>query len=222
VTPKPPTQSTVPRADEIRVGSCHQDEVLQTLVTPVSAEGLASLHNLIKQDAHTLDETSIPRIERRVQKLVNAAQVSIAECALLRDEKQKLTRMANEAKVRRSTKALKLGDAKVMSFEDIVVARAARAVKDAKVKGKRGQKRKSDALEADELEAEANSELEADSEPEPEPEPEVARAAKEAIKGRRNRRGKRKIAQEAEEPEPEVARVMYTPVPWTAPVVRMI
>jgi hypothetical protein len=87
VTPKPPTQSTVPRADEIRVGSCLQDGVPQTPVTPVSPDGLASLHNLIKQDAYTLDETSIPRLERRVQKLVDAAQVSIAGCALLRNEK---------------------------------------------------------------------------------------------------------------------------------------
>jgi hypothetical protein len=85
--------------------------------------------------------------------------------------------MNNEAKVRRSTKALKLGDAKVMSFEDIVVARAARAVKDAKVKGKRGRKRKSDALEADE----------------PEPEPEAARAAKEVVRGKKRGR-KRKVA----------------------------
>jgi len=183
-------------------------------VTPVSAEGLASLHSLIKQDAHTLNETSIPRLERRVQKLVDAAQVSIAECALLRDEKQMLTRMNNEAKVRRSTKALKLGDAKVMSFEDIVVARAARAVKDAKVKGKRGRKRKSDALEADEPEPD---------EPEADSEPEVARAAKEATKARRKRGRKRKIAaQEADEPEPEMARLVYTPVPWRAPVARMI
>ena len=28
VTPKSPVQSTVPRVDEIKVGSCHQDEVL--------------------------------------------------------------------------------------------------------------------------------------------------------------------------------------------------
>jgi hypothetical protein len=89
------------------------------------------------------------------------------------------TRMNNEAKVRRSTKALKLGDAKVMSFEHIVMARAARAVKDAKVKGKRGRKRKSDALEADE--------------PEPEPEPEAARAAKEVVRGKKRGR-KRKVA----------------------------
>ena len=101
-----------------------------------------------------------------------------------------LTRMNNEAKVRRSTQLIVLGKARVMSLEDIEAARAARAVKDAiKGKGKRGRKRKSAALEADELEPEANSEPEADSEPEPEtepePEPEVARAAKETIKGRR-------------------------------------
>jgi hypothetical protein len=46
-----------------------------------------------------LDKTSILCLERRVQKLVNAAQVSIAKCALLCNKKQKLTRIANEAKV---------------------------------------------------------------------------------------------------------------------------
>jgi hypothetical protein len=76
VTPKPLAQSTVLRADEIQVGSCYQDEVLQTLVTPVtsaSAEGLVSLQNLIKQDAYTLNKTSIQHLERHVQKLANAA-----------------------------------------------------------------------------------------------------------------------------------------------------
>jgi hypothetical protein len=153
VTPKPPTQSTVPRAD--KVGSCHQDEVPQTPVTPVSADGLASLHNLIKQDAHTLNGTSIQRLERHVQKLVNAAQISFAERALLHNQKQMLTRMNNEAKLRRSTQSLVLGKARVMSFEDIEVARAARAAKEViKGKGKRGRKRKSAAVEADEPEPE--------------------------------------------------------------------
>jgi hypothetical protein len=58
VTPKPPAQLIIPRADEIRVGPC-RDEVPQTLVTLISAEGLASLYNVIKRDAHTLDETSL-------------------------------------------------------------------------------------------------------------------------------------------------------------------
>jgi hypothetical protein len=82
-----------------------------------------------------------------------------AESALLYDQKQMLISMNNEAKVRRSTRSIVLGKAKVMRFEDIEVARAARAAKDViKGKGKRGRKRKSIAPEADE----------------PEPEPEVA------------------------------------------------
>jgi hypothetical protein len=213
VTPKPPGQSTAPRADEIKVGSCHQDEVPQTPVTPVSAEGLASLHNLIKQDAHTLNGTSIQRLERHVQKLAHAAQISFAERALLHDQNQMLIGMNNEAKVRRSTRSIVLGKAKVMSLEDIEVARAARAAKDViKGKGKRGRKRKSAALEAEDPEAEA----------------EVARAAKEAINGRGKCGRKRKsVAQEADEPEadepePEVARIIDVPVPWRAPVARMI
>jgi hypothetical protein len=126
-----------------------------------------------------------------------------------------LIRMNNKAKVRQSTRLVVLRKAKVMSFKDIEVARAARAAKEViKNKGKRGQKRKSATLEAEEPETEAD---------EPELELEVARAAKEVIKGRGKRGWKRKIAtQEAEEPEPEVARMIDAPVPWRAPVARMI
>jgi hypothetical protein len=116
-TPKPPAQSTVP-ADEIKVGLCQQDEVPQTPVTPVTADAFMSLHNLIKQDTYTLNETSIPQLQRRVQKLANAGQRSIAYCALLDEQKQFLTKMNNEAKVRQSTKSIVLGKgkAKVMSY----------------------------------------------------------------------------------------------------------
>jgi hypothetical protein len=119
--------------------------------------------------------------------------------------------MNNEAKVRRSIKSVVLGKAKVMSFEDIEVARATRAVKEViKGKGKRGRKRKSAALEADEPEAEAEAE------------PEVAYAAKEVITSKRKRGRKRNI-QEADEPEPEqeVAQTIEAPEPWRAPVARM-
>jgi hypothetical protein len=215
-TPKPPTQSPVPSADEIEVGSSHQDEVPQTPVTLVSAEGLASLHNLIKQDVHTLNEASIQRIERRVQKLANAAQISFAERAFLRAEgallenrNQMLTKLNNEVKVCRSARSVVLGKAKVMSYEDIEEARKKRAAKDAKKgEGKRGRKRKSAALEADE--PEGDEPVADEEEPEPEPEPEVARAAKEVTKGKGKRGRKRKrAALEADEleaeAEPEVA-----------------
>jgi hypothetical protein len=95
-TPKPLTQLTVPRADEVEVGNCQQDELPQTPVTPVSAEGFLSLHNLIKRNAHALDETSI----RHVDKLASAGQNYIAYNALLKEECQLLKKRANEAKVR--------------------------------------------------------------------------------------------------------------------------
>ncbi|KAG4427382.1 hypothetical protein IFR05_017134 [Cadophora sp. M221] len=128
---------------------------------------------------------------------------------------QVLIKMNNEAKVRRSTRSLVLGKAKVMSFKDIEVARAARAAKDViKEKGKRGWKRKSAALKPDEPKA---------AEAEAKPEPKVARASKEVIKGRGKRSRKSKSAtQQADEPEPEVARIIDAPVPWRAPVARII
>jgi hypothetical protein len=64
-----------------------------------------------------------------------------------------LTRINNKAKVCRLTKALKLRDAKIISFKDIIVAQVARAIKDIKVKGKCSRKRNSNTLKADELEA---------------------------------------------------------------------
>ena len=62
-----------------------------------------------------------------------------------------MTKMNNEAKVRRSTKSVVLGKAKVMSYEDLEKARADRAAREqAKAKGnrKRGRKRKNPAPEA--------------------------------------------------------------------------
>ena len=61
VTPKAPAQSTVFKTNERKVGACPQDNV-QSPITPVSAEALTSLHNLIKQDAHMLNEMDIQRI----------------------------------------------------------------------------------------------------------------------------------------------------------------
>ena len=87
------------------------------------------------------------RLQRHVQKLASAAQISFAERALLRDQNRPLSRMNNEAKVRRSTKPVVLGKAKVMSYEDLSEARVRRAAKDkaSEGKGKRGRKRNSPA-----------------------------------------------------------------------------
>ncbi|KAH9206242.1 hypothetical protein DL95DRAFT_416715 [Leptodontidium sp. 2 PMI_412] len=174
-----------------------------------------SLYDLIQQDTQKLDATSTQRLQKRVQKLANAAQVSFAECALLNNRNQFLTKANNEAKVRRLIRSVVLGKAKVMSYQDIEEARAKRAARDiVKSKGKRGRKRK-------------NTEPEA-SEAEPEPEVEVVSSTKEVKNGKRSRvRRRRSDAVEASEPEeperqPEPqSEPQLEPAPWRAPVARM-
>ncbi|KAF7857762.1 uncharacterized protein EAF02_011129 [Botrytis sinoallii] len=93
--------------------------------------------------------------------------MSFAKRALLHDQNQMLTRMNNEAKARRSPRSVVLGKAKVMSFEDIEVARATRATKEViEGKVKRDRKRKSSADDPEATEA---------AEPEAELEPKMAR-----------------------------------------------
>ncbi|TVY14141.1 hypothetical protein LARI1_G009295 [Lachnellula arida] len=228
-TPKPPAQLPMPGSDEIRMDSDLMDEVPQTPTTPVSAEAFMSLHSMIQQD--TSNGTCMTRVQRRVQKLANAGQKAIAYCALLEHEKQLLKKINSEAKVRKSTKSLVLGkgQGKVMSFEDIVAARAARAAKDVvKGKVKRGRKRKSDQGKPEpEPEPEVELEPEPGLETEPEPEPEMVRAAKKVRKSIGRRAPKRTSIAEADLPDPtlEAEAVRLTrdipPGTWSAPVAKM-
>jgi hypothetical protein len=151
---KPPTDVGISRVEEVDVGSRPQDIVPQTPVTPVSAEALMSLQNLIiQQDAHALDDTSKRNLQRHVQKFVKAGQTLLVGAALKDDQIRFLTTINDEAKVRRKTKPLILGKAKVMSYEDLEEARVKRAEKDAakeaKGKGKRSRKRRSATPEVD-------------------------------------------------------------------------
>ena len=157
-TPKPPAKLTIPKADEAKVGSCPQDDVLQTPVTPVSAEALISLQNFItKKYAHALDEANKQSLVRHLRKFTNAAQTPFAKGVLQQNQIQFLIRMNDESKVRRSTTSVVLGKAKVMSYEDLEEARAKRAekeaAKEAKGKGKPGHKPKSAAPEAEKASA---------------------------------------------------------------------
>ncbi|XTI93751.1 hypothetical protein V2W45_1252557, partial [Cenococcum geophilum] len=152
--PKPaaePTAAkpTIPTLRTREIDPCLQGEVVQTPVTPGA---LTTLHNLIKEDAYAEDEMSKQRLQRHIQKFANAAQTCFAERALQREQIHFLRKVNNEAKVRRSTRSLVIGTAKVMSYEDLEEARKKRAEKDAakaKSKGKRGRKRKSAASETD-------------------------------------------------------------------------
>lgn len=138
--PKPQVEIVVPRtATTINNTQDATPQKLVTPVTPVTAEALTSLHDMIKQDTHVPDQTKM-----RIHKLANAAQSAFAERVLLKDRNQFLFKINNEAKVRRSTRAVVLGKAKVMSFEDLEEARVKRAAKEDAItkKGKRSRKRK--------------------------------------------------------------------------------
>jgi hypothetical protein len=45
--PKPPTNLNIPKANKVKVGSCLQDIILQTLIMLMLAEAFMSLQNLI-------------------------------------------------------------------------------------------------------------------------------------------------------------------------------
>jgi dihydroxyacetone kinase len=87
-----------------------------------------------------LDGMNKKRLQKHLQKLTNAAQLSFAERALLQYHNQFLIHMNNEAKARRKTKSEVLGTARVMSYEDLNKARADRAAKEAKKAAKEAKK----------------------------------------------------------------------------------
>jgi hypothetical protein len=148
--PKLTADVAVSNAHEVAM-SCSQDEVPQTPTTPVTAEGLISLHNIIKQDAHVQDAKGKQRLQKLVKKLASAAQISFAERALLQDQNRFLFKVNNDTKIRRSTRSVVLGRAKVMSFGELEEARSKRATKDKATADtkKRGRKRRGPAMEVD-------------------------------------------------------------------------
>lgn len=146
---KPADALTVSTADA--TPPCLQAELQHTPITPTTpktSEALVSLQNrIVQQDAHALDEVSKQRLQRHVQKFVNAAQMCLVHGALQQDRIRFLMRINDEAKVRRSTKSeiLAKGEGVVISYEHLVAKRAARAAEvqaKADRKGKRGRKRK--------------------------------------------------------------------------------
>ena len=214
--PKPPTELTGPKTNE--VGSHTQNQVPQTPVTLVSVEAVASLHNLIKQDANVLNKASKQRLQRHIQKLTNAAQLSFAERALLQENNRFLAEINNEAKARRSTKSQNLGEARVMSYEGLEKARAERAAKEA---AKEAKKAKREAKKAEKEAEEVASAI-----------PEVEKATRGKKNLSRNKvTQKRMSPEEAGVPdlkakvarmnEAQVEEDEIAPEPWRAPVARM-
>jgi len=195
--PRPITEMTNPEVKEVREEQRPQYEALPTPATPMSAEALNLLLNVIHQVPDD-SESSRQRKERLQYKIITAAQTSFAKNALLEDRNQFLTKINDESKPRRITKSVTLGKARVMSYEDLEKARAQRAAKEA-------------AKEARKVATEARR---------------VATAGKGKLsrKGKKNPAGAGALEPEAttlemsEAPSEESGPV---PEPWRAPVARM-
>lgn len=116
-------------------------------MTPRSAGGIARLNKLIKQDAESIDDTenSKQRLQRHIQKLTKATQVSFAERALLSEQVRFLGKINNKAKTRKMAKGIVIRKARIMNDEDLEKAREERARKTAE---KDAKKAKNDARKA--------------------------------------------------------------------------
>ncbi|KAF1938390.1 hypothetical protein EJ02DRAFT_354635, partial [Clathrospora elynae] len=138
---------------EVAESPSHEEAPL-TPVTPVTVDALTSLHNRIKQDGCASDKASKQRLQRCVEKLASAAKISFAKQSPLQDHNRLLYKINSEAKVRRSTRSLVIGRAKVMSYEHLEEARMAHAAIDKaavdKATRKRGRKRKLSTQDAEE------------------------------------------------------------------------
>jgi hypothetical protein len=131
-TPNPPKPAdltvTIPNTRE-SVESRLPYAALPTPTTSVSSEGLTSLLGMITQ--MTNDDSSTQRKERLQQKVSKAALTVFTKNALLRDQNRFLKGINNEGKARRSTKSKILGRARVITFEDLQIARAEDETKEA-------------------------------------------------------------------------------------------
>ena len=212
--PKPAAEPTITKIGDVEACCCAPDQatVPQTPVTPVSTDAVAALHKLITEDARMLDQSSRLRLQRHLQKLTNATHLSFDERALLREHNRFLAEINNEAKPRRATKAIKLGTARVMSYEDLENARVERAAKEAK---------KEAASEARKAREAKKAKKAADASPEAE-----QHSAGKAKRGRKRKRSteadmrlpeakKDKTSQANAEPRESIS------IPWQAPVAKM-
>jgi hypothetical protein len=101
-------------------------EALRTLVT---LEALTALYSQIDCDTPLLDAPN----RYRLRKLANAASKCFAKRALLLDENRLLFKQNNESNCCKLVRSTKVGEAKVISYDDIVDAQAKCNAKEATV-----------------------------------------------------------------------------------------
>lgn len=88
-----------------------------------SPHSLASCDFILERDADALEETRKQSIQRHLQKLTKGAQTFISRRVLQQKRIEILLKINHKAKVRRATKSLVLGNARIMSYENLARAK---------------------------------------------------------------------------------------------------
>jgi hypothetical protein len=113
---------------------------LEQLETPKTSESLMSLRRKI-DDSIALGGKLDCSCRLQIQKLANAAENAFSDRAILLDEDLLLFEQNNERNTRGSIKAIAVGSAKFLSYEDIVEAQRQRDMKEASADAARGRGR---------------------------------------------------------------------------------
>lgn len=130
--PKPQVEEIVQHTADMPIDS--PSDVLQT---PVTWEGFTCLRTRIEQGAALASPT-----QRQFRKIANATEKLFADRAILLDENRLLFQQNNEKTIRQSVRSTVTGNAKIMTYEDIVGAEQKRVAKLSAKSAKRGQRSK--------------------------------------------------------------------------------
>jgi hypothetical protein len=108
-----------------------------SLKTPTNTVSLAVLQRKLEERLERVTST-----DQYVEKVLHVVQQAFAEHELLREENKTLFRQNNKKRTQKHIKERKIGDAKVMSFNDIVEARKLYDLAQAEKERKKAEKDK--------------------------------------------------------------------------------
>jgi hypothetical protein len=116
----------------------------QTLTTPTTTEGVQNLFRMLEAKLDAESAAGDPCL----QKLLHATEKAFADRSLLHDENESLLKQNDEKRVRQNAKStvISQGDARIMSYADIVEAQQRRTAKADAKKAKLPAKRMKKAI----------------------------------------------------------------------------
>lgn len=112
----------------------------ETLTIPITTEGVHNLYRMLEAELDAKSTAGDPCL----QKLLHATEKAFADRSLLHDENESLMKQNDEKRVRQNAKStvISQGNARIMSYADIVEVQQRRTAKADACKAKLPAKRK--------------------------------------------------------------------------------